>query len=474
MNKTKQNFFKSSICYLLGNILSKVVIVFLLPLYTHFISPEDYGRYDLYVAFCNFFSSVLFGEIWIGTMRFMIEEKEIRRKYAVVSSSLAVYSVSVLLYLATFSLFNLFMDIRCFPLVLTFGLMITVQNFFLFPARALGKNILVAVSGFVSTCVMVLMNVILITVFHMGYSSLFIGSISGMLVQTVILERSVRFFRHLSFRLTDRTTVRKLVFYCLPYCLNSAAYWFLTGFNSVTVTGWISPEQNGYYAIANKFSAAVNLVGTCFSLAWQEAAFAKSSESSSQGRFYSRATDLYIKLVLCGLTVIVPAAAVAFPVLVGSEYTFARRIVPLSLMGAAANLFSLFLGNIFGAVKQTKYIFVSTAVSCVVNVGLLLALIDPLKAQAAALSLTVGFSVSSVIRMVLLHKLIGLKVDLLRLGLYSLPLVAVCVIYYLFGTAINAVALSAAVAYVCIVCRHLIRDLFRMVKGRLFRPAVRA
>ena len=57
MNSTKRNFFKSSICYLLGNILSKVIVVFLLPLYTNNISPEDYGRYDLYVAFANFFST---------------------------------------------------------------------------------------------------------------------------------------------------------------------------------------------------------------------------------------------------------------------------------------------------------------------------------------------------------------------------------------------------------------------------------
>ena len=474
MNKTKQNFFKSSLCYLLGNILSKVVVVFLLPLYTNYISPEDYGRYDLYVAFANFFSTVLFCEIWIGTMRFMIEEKEMKQKFSVISSSLTVYFCSVLLYLVSFSIFNVFMGIRYFPLVLAFGFMLTVQNYYLYAARALGKNVLVAVSGFSSTCVMVLLNVIFIKGFHMGYSSLFIASICGILVQAVMLESSVRLIKNVSPSLIDKTTVRKLVVYCLPYCLNSAAYWFLTGFNSVAVTEWISPEQNGYYAIANKFSVAVNLVGTCFSLAWQETAFTKSSENSEQGRFYSRATDLYVKFVFCGLTVIVPAIGVAFNVLVGSEYSFARRIIPLSLMGAAANLFCIFLGNIFGAIKKTKYIFVSMVVSCLVNVGFLMLLINHLMAQAAALSLMVGCIVNATIRILLLRKLIGLKVNLVRIAIYSLPMILVSLIFFRFGTAVNAVTLAAALAFVCYMFRNLLKDLIRMIKSKLGGRAVNA
>lgn len=467
MNKTKRNFFKSSICYLLGNILSKVVVVFLLPLYTHSISPADYGRYDLYVAFANFFSTVLFCEIWIGTMRFMIEEKEMKKKFSVISSSMTVYFTSVLLYLVSFSLFNVFMGIRYFPLVLAFGFMLTVQNYYLYAARALGKNVLVAVSGFTSTCVMVLLNVIFIKGFHFGYSSLFVASIAGIAVQAVMLESSVRLIKNASFELIDRSTVKKLVVYCLPYCLNSAAYWFLTGFNSVAVTEWISSEQNGFYAIANKFSVAVNLVGTCFSLAWQETAFTKSSENSNQGRFYSRATDLYVKFVFCGLTVILPTIGVAFNILVGSQYSFARRIIPLSLMGAAANLFCIFLGNIFGAIKKTNYIFVSMVVSCLVNVGLLMLLIDHLMAQAAALSLMIGCIVNATIRLILLHKLIGLKVNLLRMALYSLPMIVASLIFFRFGTAVNAVALVLALVYVCFVFRDMLADLLRLVKSKL-------
>ncbi len=472
MNKTKKNFLKSSICYLLGNILSKVVVVFLLPLYTHSISPADYGRYDLYVAFANFFSTVLFCEIWIGTMRFMMEEKELKGKFSVMSSSLVVYFSSVLLYLASFSLFSLIVSIRYFPLVLLFGLMLTVQNYYLYAARALGKSVLVALSGFISTCVMVLLNVIFIKGFHMGYSSLFIASICGILVQAVILECNIRLIGNVSLRQVSRDTVRKLVIYCLPYCLNSAAYWFLTGFNSVAVTSWISSEQNGFYAIANKFSVAVNLVGTCFSLAWQETAFAKSSSQSEQGRFYSRATDLYVKFVFCGLTVIVPAIGVAFDFLVGSQYSFARRIIPLSLMGAAANLFCVFLGNIFGAIKRTKYIFISMVISCLVNVGLLTWLIDDLMAQAAALSLMIGCIVNASIRLVLLRRLIDLRVNLLKIALFAIPLGVVSVVFFLFGTAVNAVMLVIALAYVCYVFRDMLGNLLRLAKGKLRRNTV--
>ena len=75
-------------------------------------------------------------------------------------------------------------------------------------------------------------------------------------------------------------------------------------------------------------------------------------------------------------------------------------------MGAAANLFCIFLGNIFGAIKRTKYIFISMVISCLVNVGLLTWLIDDLMAQAAALSLMIGCIVNASIRLVLLRRLV--------------------------------------------------------------------
>ena len=66
-------FIKSSGIYFFGNILTKLISFLLLPIYTKFINPTDYGTYDLMIAYITFFTSVLFLDIWSGIMRFMFD-----------------------------------------------------------------------------------------------------------------------------------------------------------------------------------------------------------------------------------------------------------------------------------------------------------------------------------------------------------------------------------------------------------------
>ena len=46
MNTTKK-FIKTSIIYLIGNVLSKLIAFILIPIYTTYISPNIYGEFDL-------------------------------------------------------------------------------------------------------------------------------------------------------------------------------------------------------------------------------------------------------------------------------------------------------------------------------------------------------------------------------------------------------------------------------------------
>ena len=41
------NFFKKIISYALGNGLSKLIAVIILPIYTNYLNPDEYGKADL-------------------------------------------------------------------------------------------------------------------------------------------------------------------------------------------------------------------------------------------------------------------------------------------------------------------------------------------------------------------------------------------------------------------------------------------
>lgn len=412
MNEAKR-FVKSTAAYFLGNVLSKAIVFFMLPLYTAYIPPASYGYYDLTVTYVSFFSSILFLDIWSGVLRFMYDSSDLRDKLRTVYSGGVIYGGSLLLYFLSFSLLNAVMPIDYFPLVLLYGLMITVQNWYGYIARGLGKNVLFAISGVVSTLLTVALNVLFIVGLGRDYSSLYLSASLGVLAQTVMLELSVRLIPRFRPRLVDRAVVGQIFRFSLPLCLNSVAFWFLTSFNRVMIVRMLGDEQNGFFAIASKFSVALNLVGTCFTLAWQETAYQKEGGGDGKhGSFYSAAGKMYLKFLFAGLIFLTTFFGVIFKYMVGADYASARALVPLGLLGTVASLYSAFLGNVFSAIKKTGVILLSTLAASAANVAVLLILLPRIGLQAANISLIAGFFVNCLIRVLMLRRYIGLRFPL--------------------------------------------------------------
>ena len=64
-----KNFLKSSSIYFLGQMLSKIIVVLLLPIYTKMITPSDYGYYDLVNTCINIISTLVYVEIWTRSFK---------------------------------------------------------------------------------------------------------------------------------------------------------------------------------------------------------------------------------------------------------------------------------------------------------------------------------------------------------------------------------------------------------------------
>ena len=70
---------KTTGIYFLGTVGTKLISFLLLPLYTAYLLPSQYGRYDVNITYASLFSSVCFLDIWTGIMKYMFEDKEEER-----------------------------------------------------------------------------------------------------------------------------------------------------------------------------------------------------------------------------------------------------------------------------------------------------------------------------------------------------------------------------------------------------------
>lgn len=404
---------KSTGIYFVGNILSKVMVFFLVPLYTKYIDSTAFGYYDAATAIVQFLQNLIFMDIGAVILRYMFDLKENKGKAICVGMSM--FFMCLIVYVVGGSITAVTAPVEYPWYLLAYGLVSMLAQISGYICRGYGNNVYYAVSGVVATLVSVSLNLLLILVAKMDYSSLYIASICSCFVQFAMLEIKNKSYKSLKKQYFDKPLLKEMFKYALPLAVNSVAYWGLTSLNKVLVSFLLGTAANGYLAIANKFTSAVYLLSTCFQLAWTELAYSKDNSLSKEtGEYYTKALDLLIRVVMVGLALMLPAIKILlaiFPSFIDASYSTSIYLIPLAMGGAIVSIVSSFVGSIFGGIKKTNMVFVSTVIGTLVNAGLVVGLIYAgVGVQAANIGFLVGFFVNLVFRFIALKKCINLKV----------------------------------------------------------------
>lgn len=465
MNSIKK-FAKSSGIFFIGNVLSKLTVFLLLPLCTRTIPPDDYGYYDLSVTYVTIATYILFFEVWTAVLRFMYDGEEEAHKRRVILSGLVIFAASSVLFAAAAILAGILSPFEAVFLMFLYGISHNIQQLYTYIARGRQKNVLFALSGIVNALVMVGLDLILILGFGMGYKALYIAYAAGNFAQVLMLEPSLRIIPSAIRTKHDRSLTKKILIYSLPLAVNSVAYWLLTSYNRTVISDVLSLAENGFFAVGTKFGSMISLVTTCFTFAWQDFSFSRAPEDSSNGSFFSKASEKYMTFLMAGTMLLLPCCKLFFSLLVGSDYSSAMPVIPLFIIVAAVSAYSTFTGNIFFALKDTKSVFISTVAACICNLLLGRMLIEAMGLNGANLSMLISFILNIGIRNVILYRRIGYnpKYTAVIIMALALPLNYLC--YQKCGFALNAILLLCETAAAALYFRNDIKALLGKTKGK--------
>lgn len=458
---------KSTIIYLFGSVGTKLITFFLLPILTSNIPEGDFGVYNTNCSYATLISSVLFLDIWSGIMRYMFDYKKKKEQYQVIYSGLLIFFCSLVLYIVVFTVYDHFSPMEYMGWVLAYGASICLQSLYSYIARALGFSGLFAVSGIVSALANAGITFVMVYLLKWDYSALYIAYIAGIIAQCVMLECKVHLLTNFRSAGISRSLVRQIFRFSLPLCLNSACYWLLTGFNTIFVMAKLGDMQTGYYSMAGKFAVMLNLVTSCFSMAWQELAFNKSDSSKETGHFYSKAANLYCKALFCGYLLLMPFISLIFPFFIKGGYGPVKEIIPLYMLATVVSVLSTFLGNILTAYKKNDTIFISTLAACIVNVSIAYFTVNYIGVQAASLAMLCGYLACDIARVIFIKRSISFHFNC-KPFFYMIPgCILITIIYLYFDWYIQIPALLIGIGISCLLFRNLIKTTYQKLKGRL-------
>jgi O-antigen/teichoic acid export membrane protein len=377
---------RHSFIYGVGGIVSRFLAIFMLPLYTSYLSTADYGAIATLTAGSAVATQLIRAGGGYGFMRFWFDsdDPEYRRRllrtvfwFQMLKATLGlvlcvVFASQIARWL---SLDNHKLSSSGTSLVIAAGVLLWVNvnyaqltNLF----RVEQRSVAFSIATLANIAITVPLTVILVVVYKLGPLGVMVGNFSGTLVIFVALLAYRREQLGLQF---DRNLLRAVNRFGLPLVPAGLALW-VTNFGDrfmliKLVPGASNLSQVGQYSLAVNIGSVMVLLFTAFQTAWPAFAYSIEDETDAK-RAYS--------YVMTYLMLLASWAAIALSLLApwivrvlaphNRSYWPAASAVPA--LAFSSVFFAGFIVVTIGAgrTKQTQFNWVAAAAGAALNVGL--------------------------------------------------------------------------------------------------------
>ena len=464
MNETKR-LIKNTGIIAIGNLSTKLVSFFLLPLYTALLSTEEYGTFDYILSIAAFFVpfvSVLMDE---SIFRFLIDCKTESEKRKVISTSVAVVCVGMICFtVAGIPVMNfLKYSYTCYAVV--YILLNVICGMLSALLRGIGRTDQFAVFNFLLSSTQIILNVLFIAALHWGLKGMLLASIMAQLLVCIVFFLKVRIIQYIKLSEVDPNLAKSMVRYSLPLIPNKVSWTIINLSDRIILMNVVGSSATGLYAVSYKFPNLMDTVYGFFYQSWKESS-ARVVGDDSQNDFYNSVYE-YLKsfmfsLVL-GMTAFMP---LVFHFLINESYYSAIYYVPILLMATYFANISGFYGGVFTAYKDTKIMGTTTVAAAVINLAINVFLIRWLGIYAAALSTFVANFAVYIYRRIKVRRYIKLNENWKRSGVAIVVAAMVFVLFYTERTSCIIFACGISVVYAIIENFAILRNIIIQIKKR--------
>ncbi|MDX6409235.1 MAG: hypothetical protein QOE13_2306 [Gaiellaceae bacterium] len=392
-----RELLRHSAIYGLGSIVARVLGVLLLPLYTRYLSPSDYGLIETLVALSAVLTALVAQAMKSAFFRFYFDSTEAERRHLVVrtafwyvmaaSTAVAVAGIA-LAPQVSWLLFGTHGH-RGLVVAAFIGLWAALnyeQMTSLF--RVEQRSTAYVAATLTNVAITIAATILLVVVFDKGPIGVLVGNFTG----TLIVYAALLFYSRSALGWQfDRSLYRAMNRFGLPLVPSAVALWLTNFSDRFFLIKLADAHEVGLYSIGVRVASAIVLLLTAFRMAWP--AFAYSIEDDREAeRTYSFVLT-YVVFVCCWLALALGLLAPWIVKLITTEpfYPAQDVVAPLAFGVAAFGAYVVVqIGT--GRARQTRSNWLVTGGAAAVNVGLNLALIPSYGRMGAAIATVVAYT----------------------------------------------------------------------------------
>lgn len=440
---------KHSTIYGIGNILAKIVSFLMLPLYTRYLTPTDYGVLELIDVTTGMLGIVIGVGVAQAMGRFYYDSEDpVHRARVVGTIFLIVVGAAgagfVALYPTTGLLAHLILDAEDYATLfvvsfasLALGMIIDVGQVYW---RVTHRSTLYIAVSILNMVVAVSLNIVFVAVLEQGvlgilYAGLITRLVIGVPIVIIIVSKVGLHW--------DWPLAKGILQYALPLVPSQLANTVVNYSDRFFIKHFVSIQDAGIYGLANKLGTAIHMLITSpFIMAFQPRRFEIANRPDAP-RILSKVFDYFqIVIVSTGLVLCVFIDEV-MKVMTTPDYYRAGNLVPLIVLTMV--IFSMRYHFEFGILqtKKTKYYMYINIVASVVHLLANLVLVRQLGLWGALYASLLAISLHSI-----LIGIVGLRLFPIDIRFWkNAKLLLVAAGVYLLSRVVVADAVAVTVAY---------------------------
>lgn len=222
MDRNKR-LVKTTIIYFIGTFGSKLLIFFLLPLYSNWLSTGQYGNLNLLTNVVPLIGPIFTLQITETIFRFLCTAKEEERSQYI-SNAFFLLFAGLLIFSIIYIPIAIVTKFEYSILFIVYFITNYLAMFFQQVLRGLGKNVDYSITGIISTLMQLLINIAMIRILY--EKSILLATIVGSAIVVVYALIRTRFIKYINIKLISKNIVKKMLKYSLPLIPNQISWWF--------------------------------------------------------------------------------------------------------------------------------------------------------------------------------------------------------------------------------------------------------
>lgn len=409
--KKYKNLIENIFLFLISNLIPKLLTFLLIPLYTKYLSTEEYGTLELISTTVSLLIPLITLNISDALLRFLLDDRIENKDVFNISFKIFIYdtiiSIIFLIIMLTINPFNL--D-KIYSVFLSLQLVINIfYNLCIVYLKGIEKVKKIVTASIINSILTFVTMFICLIIFNQGILGYVISVLIGPFFSSIYMFFSSKIYKNISFKV-NVSLLKSMIKYSFPMIFSAIAWWINNSSDRYIITAFLGISISGIYSVSSKIPAILKTFQNIFLQAWSISAIKEYDKNDSDG-FIGKTFSVMNLFMILFCSIIMLFNIIISKYMYSGEFFIAWKNVPPLLVSILFDSLGLFLGSIFYAAKDTKSLSVANISGAVINIFLNLCLIKLFSAYGAAIATFVSYLATYVIIITLARKHINMKTN---------------------------------------------------------------